>query len=76
MEKSAPETAAAAAEVAARFRSLVDTGDIGAIRQTQHLMYVGTASPPFPLSLPLLSPLPFRSGLVDERNAAVSDPCA
>lgn len=46
MEKSPPETAAAAAEVAARFRSLVDTGDIGAIRQTQHLMYVGTASPP------------------------------
>uniref|UniRef100_A0A0E0GQY9 KxDL domain-containing protein n=1 Tax=Oryza nivara TaxID=4536 RepID=A0A0E0GQY9_ORYNI len=38
MEKSPPETAAAAAEVAARFRSLVDTGDIGAIRQTQHLI--------------------------------------
>lgn len=62
MEKSAPETAAAAAEVAARFRSLVDTGDIGAIRQTQHLMYVGTASPPLPPFLALALPAPFSIG--------------
>lgn len=63
MEKSPPETAAAAAEVAARFRSLVDTGDIGAIRQTQHLMYVGTASPPpLPPFLALALPAPFSIG--------------
>lgn len=39
MDKS-PEAApaAAAAEVADRFRALVDADDISAIRQTQHLM--------------------------------------
>ncbi|KAG8062838.1 hypothetical protein GUJ93_ZPchr0003g17373 [Zizania palustris] len=37
MEKS-PETATAAAEVAARFRSLVDADDVGSIKQTQHLI--------------------------------------
>ncbi|CAL4926378.1 unnamed protein product [Urochloa decumbens] len=40
MDKSAPEPAPAAAaeEVAARFRSLVDPDDVASIRQTQHLI--------------------------------------
>ncbi|WVZ59904.1 hypothetical protein U9M48_009989 [Paspalum notatum var. saurae] len=39
MEKPTPEAAAAAAEeVSARFRSLVDPDDIASIRQTQHLI--------------------------------------
>jgi len=40
MEKPPPEPAPAAAaeEVAARFRSLVDPDDVASIRQTQHLM--------------------------------------
>uniref|UniRef100_A0A0D9VWR1 KxDL domain-containing protein n=1 Tax=Leersia perrieri TaxID=77586 RepID=A0A0D9VWR1_9ORYZ len=42
MEKSppvaSPETAAAAVEVAARFRSLVNNEDVGTIKQTQHLI--------------------------------------
>ncbi|KAL6894602.1 hypothetical protein ACP4OV_008700 [Aristida adscensionis] len=37
MEKS-PETAAAAEEVAAQFRSLVDAEDVASIRQMQHLI--------------------------------------
>jgi hypothetical protein len=35
---AAPAPAAAAEEVAARFRSLVDPDDVASIRQTQHLM--------------------------------------
>ncbi|TVU45961.1 hypothetical protein EJB05_05471 [Eragrostis curvula] len=39
MEKSPePAPTAAAAEVAARFRSLVDADDVASIRQTQHLI--------------------------------------
>nr|CAB3493910.1 unnamed protein product [Digitaria exilis] len=40
MEKSPPEPAPAAAaeEVAARFRSLVDPDHVASIRQTQHLI--------------------------------------
>ncbi|PAN45990.1 hypothetical protein GQ55_9G150800 [Panicum hallii var. hallii] len=40
MEKPPPEPAPAAAaeEVAARFRSLVDPDDVASIRQTQHLI--------------------------------------
>ncbi|KAF0902654.1 hypothetical protein E2562_018283 [Oryza meyeriana var. granulata] len=37
-----PETAAAATEVAAWFRSLVDNEDISAIKQMQHLMLAAT----------------------------------
>uniref|UniRef100_A0ACD6A3M9 Uncharacterized protein n=1 Tax=Avena sativa TaxID=4498 RepID=A0ACD6A3M9_AVESA len=41
MEKSpgaSPETAAAAAEVAEQFRSLVSAEDVGSIKQAQHLI--------------------------------------
>ncbi|KAL6637235.1 hypothetical protein ACP70R_024807 [Stipagrostis hirtigluma subsp. patula] len=45
MEKP-PETAPAAAaeEVAAKFRSLVDAEDVASIRQTQHLIYITATS--------------------------------
>jgi hypothetical protein len=36
--ESSPETAAAAAEVAEQFRSLVSAEDVGSIKQAQHLM--------------------------------------